>query len=87
MVGTSGTHPLIEGVSTLELAPGKGVPFRVERGQVLAEAAGESILALVQFGGGEVLVMADLGLLNLGERGGLNNLAFWKNLAQYALER
>jgi 7,8-dihydropterin-6-yl-methyl-4-(beta-D-ribofuranosyl)aminobenzene 5'-phosphate synthase len=83
----NGHHPLMEGISTLELLEGNGVPFRLAEGQSLAQAGGEPVVALVDYGhtGGQVLVLADLGIL--GSRGEPHNLTFWQNLAQYARSR
>jgi hypothetical protein len=83
-----GRSPLIEGVVHLELAPGNGVPFDVDGGvdaQVLALAGGEPVVALVDYGLGQVLVLADLGILG-ADWGGPDNLPFWQNLARYARE-
>jgi len=82
---TGGESPLVEGIEALELARGNGVPFSLARGQVLAQADGELAVALVDHGqgGGQVLVLADVGML--GHHGGEpTNLSFWRNLARYA---
>jgi hypothetical protein len=77
-----GPHVLSAGVSRLRLASGNGVPFSITEGQVLATAGGNA-MALVSRGGGEVLILADLGIL--GNSGGQPyNLTFWRNLARYA---
>jgi len=59
------------------------VPFRLEQGQVLARVAGQPAAALVAHGRGEVLALADLGILGAGP-GNPPNLRFWQNLARYA---
>jgi hypothetical protein len=71
-------------MSTLELFEGNGVPFTLAGGQVLAQASGEPVVALVDHGdaGGQVLVLADMGILASG-----GNLTFWRNLARYARSR
>jgi hypothetical protein len=82
-----GEHPLMAGVSDLELIEGNGLPFTLVEGQVLAQAGGEPVVALLDYGdaGGQVLALADLGIL--GNRGEAHNLTFWGNLAQYARSR
>ena len=80
-----GENPLVEGVEALELAEANGVPFSLTEGQVLAQAEGELAAALVEHGqgGGQVLVLADVGMLGHDE-GEPTNLSFWRNLARYA---
>ena len=83
---TEGQSPLVEGIAALDLAPGNGVPFRLgdaAAGQILAEADGELAVALVDHGQGQVLVLADVGILG-ADWGGPDNLPFWQNLARYA---
>jgi hypothetical protein len=85
---TEGRSPLVDGVVYLDLAAGNGVPFRIDEtadAQVLALAGGEPVMALVNHGLGEVLVLADLGILG-ADWGGPDNLPFWQNLARYARE-
>ena len=82
---TSGSHALLQGVSELQMAPSNGVPFVMRAGQVLARTGSQAAVALVDSGsaGGQVLVLADLGML--GSSGGQPaNLQFWRNLARYA---
>jgi hypothetical protein len=83
-----GEHPLIEGVTTLTLAEENGIPFTLDEApgaQVLAEMDGEPVVALVGYGhaGGQVLVLADVGILGTSWEGP-DNLPFWQNLAVYA---
>ncbi len=82
-----GKHPLMEGVTSLELAQGNGIPFTLDGGETLAYAEGEPVVALVAYrdAGGQVLALADIGIL--GSSGELHNLIFWQNLAQYARSR
>jgi hypothetical protein len=82
---TSGGHVLIQGVSELQMVPGNGVPFSVRAGQVLASAGSQAVVALVGSGsaGGQVLVLADLGILGSAAAQPAN-LQFWRNLARYA---
>ncbi len=77
-------HPLVKGVQELELAPGNAVPFHNNEGRVLATADGMRAVVLVDYGGGggQVLVLGDVGMLGTGGR--MQNLAFWRNLAEYA---
>ena len=88
---TEGDHPLVKGLDTLELGVDNGVPFDMSQeieGQVLALADGAPALALVDVGdaGGQVLVLADVGILTAGWTDP-HNLPFWKNLAGYARSR
>jgi hypothetical protein len=80
---TEGEHPLLVGVPSLTLVRDNGIPFDVTDGQVLAQAGGKSVVALVDHGQGQVLVLADLSILG-SEWGPPANLQFWRNLAQYA---
>jgi hypothetical protein len=84
-VQTEGENPLVEGIAALELAEANGVPFSLTEGQVLAQADGELAVAWVDYGqgGGQVLVLADVGMLGHDE-GEPTNLPFWLNLARYA---
>jgi hypothetical protein len=88
---TKGDHPLVEGVQHLELGLDNGIPFSLAdetRAEILAQAGGEWAVALVDFGdsGGQVLVLADVGILTTAW-GEPKNLPFWQNLAQYARTR
>jgi hypothetical protein len=84
-------HPLVQGITYLELAQDNAVPFSFEQGQTLAWADGEPAIALLDYGdaGGQVLVLADVGLLGAGtERfasgwGGAPNTPLWQNLARW----
>ena len=82
---TEGEHSLVEGIEALELAEDNGVPFSLTEGQVLARVDGEGAVALVDYGegGGQVLVLADVGMLG-ADGGEPTNLPFWLNLARYA---
>lgn len=87
----SGSHPLVEGTSYLEMITDNGHPFTVSdtsKGQDLARAGGESVIRLVEHGdaGGQVLALADVGLLG-NDGGAPQNLRFWQNLALYARSR
>jgi hypothetical protein len=83
-----GRHPLIDGIQTLNLIAGNGVPFELvgdDTSQVLARAGEDIAVALVGYGaaGGEVLVLSDVAMLGSDWRGP-TNLPFWRNLARYA---
>jgi len=78
----SGTHALLQGVTTLELAAGNGVPFTVAGGQVLARAGTQPALALAG-AGGNVLVIGDVGMLGSAQTQSVN-LPFWRNLGRWA---
>jgi hypothetical protein len=82
------SHPLVERVSYQELLPGNSVPIQMEEGQVLAWADGKIVIGLVDHGhaGGQVLALADLGLLG-NDAGMPRSLRLWQNLAQYARTR
>jgi hypothetical protein len=73
------------------MAMNNGVPFTMQTGETLAEAGGEPAIGLVDYGeaGGQVLVLADVGMLGFAglappER---DNLPFLRNLARYARDR
>lgn len=85
---TVGEHPLMRGAGSLAMIAGNTVPFTMAEGLVLAEAAGQPAAGLVGYGtaGGEVLVLADIGMLQplsmLPPE--VDNLGFLRNLAAYA---
>lgn len=84
-----GDHPLVAGIYSLEMGDGNGIPFELDpdaTAQVLAEIDGEPIVALLDYGRGQVLALADVGILTSGW-GESHNLVFWQNLGRYALER
>jgi hypothetical protein len=88
---TDGEGPLTAGLEHLELADGNGVPFSIDgagQAQVLAQVEGAPAAALLSYGeaGGEVLALADVGMLG-AEWGQPANLGFWQNLAVYAGSR
>jgi len=89
--GTEGGHQLVQGVPSLALAANNSVPFvldRVAGGEILARAGGELNVALVDYGsgGGQVLALADVGVLAT-DGGQPANLDFWLGLATYARSR
>jgi hypothetical protein len=85
---TRGTSPLVAGVASLALAAGNSVPFTFTGGESIAHVGAQNVAALLRPGGGrgEVLVLADLGILGAGT-GDPVNLRFWRNLASYARGR
>ncbi len=89
-VQTEGDHPLVEGVELLELAGANGLPFTLVpdlQAQVLARAEGGLVAALVDHrDAGQVLVLADVGILNTASPEPIN-LPFWRNLTAYARAR
>jgi hypothetical protein len=78
-------HPLTAGLYDLSLLGENGVTFRMDEGQELADAWGDPAAALVDHGVGQVLVLADIGILD--DTGGQPNLPFWLNLAAYVRSR
>jgi hypothetical protein len=74
-------HPLMNQQTVASIYQNR-VAFSIETGQTLAETRGGPVIALVDHGdaGGQVLVVADLGVFYDAE----NNLRLWRDLAQYA---
>jgi hypothetical protein len=81
-------HALVEFVQYLEFYEGNGVPLAMDAGQVLAQISQAPAVGLVEYGdaGGEVLALADFGILHV-HHAASQNLAFLRNLARYARER
>jgi Peptidase family M28 len=77
-------HPLMAGAGYLTQFGGNGVPIRMNSGLVLARAGGMAAIGLLDYGslGGQVLVIADLGLLQADDHA--KNMIFIQNLAHYA---
>jgi hypothetical protein len=65
-----------------------GVPFTMQTGDALAEVSGRPAVGLVDYGeaGGQVLVLADVGILGFAarEQPERDNFNFLRNLARYA---
>jgi hypothetical protein len=78
-----GAHPLTVGVPLLRIVDGNGVRFTADTGQTLAGVGSDPAVAIVAHGAGEVVVLADLGILGNREDPP-PNLGFWRNLADYA---
>jgi hypothetical protein len=81
-------HPLTANASYLTMYDGQGIPFRMKTGLELMRAAGRPIVGLVDYGnqGGQILVIADLGILQVDSKGA-KNIEFLKNIARYASAR
>jgi hypothetical protein len=81
-------HPLMERQSSLTLIHNNGVPFTMQTGETLAEVDGTPAVGLVDYGeaGGQVLVLADVGILGFAgfEPPERDNFYFLRNLARYA---
>ncbi len=84
-------HPLMEGQSSLALLADNAVPFTMQAGDTLADAGGDPVVGLVNYGkaGGQVLVLADVGILSLAGSAPPegDNLPFLRDLARYARTR
>lgn len=88
---TEGDHPLVGGLKMLELGPDNGTPYTLSSGlaaEVLAWVRSDPVVTLLDHGlqGGQVLVLADVGILTSGWSEP-HNLRFWQNLARFAHER
>jgi pimeloyl-ACP methyl ester carboxylesterase len=85
---TQEKHPLTEEQVGLALIQDNGVPFTMQSGETLAQVNGRPAVGLVEYGeaGGQVLVLADLGILGFAGPGPSegDNLGFLRNLARYA---
>jgi hypothetical protein len=83
-------HPLTQGSPILGMIVDNGVPITLTDGLVLAETRGRTAAGLIGYGGagGEVLVLADLGMLQPVQfmPPQTDNLNFFRNLAAYARE-
>jgi hypothetical protein len=81
-------HPLILDATYLTFRGENAVAFTMKSGMELAQSAGNPIIGLVDFGeqDGQVLVIAELGILQADGSGG-KNLEFLKNIAHYARTR
>ncbi len=84
IVRAAAEHPLMEEAGYLTQFPDNGVPFQMKSGQVLARSGGMPVIGLLDVGerGGQVLVIADLGLVQADDDA--RNLNFIRNLARYA---
>jgi Zn-dependent M28 family amino/carboxypeptidase len=83
-----GEHLLTQDTAGLIMIPGNGVHFTMTDGQVLAKADGQPAAGLIDYGtaGGQVLVLADVGMLGLAQLVApeTDNLGFLRHLAAYA---
>jgi hypothetical protein len=84
-------HPLVENLTALTLIADNGVPFKMENGQALALSGDIPVVGLVEHGenGGQVLVLADVGILGFAgaEEPPRDNFNFLRDLARYARGR
>jgi hypothetical protein len=84
-------HPLTAKLNGLRMIAQNGLPILYQAGEMLTELGGQAALVLVNYGeaGGQVLVLSDLGSLDLYDFGHRekDNLTFLRNLAGYARER
>jgi hypothetical protein len=78
-------HPLTLDASYLTLNGNNAVAFGMQAGLTLIRGAGRPLVGLVDFGtrGGQVLVIAELGLIQ-NSSVGAKNTQFLKNIAHYA---
>jgi hypothetical protein len=81
-------HPLTEDATYLSYYEYNGVRFSMQDGIELVSAAGSPIVGLVDYGnkGGQILVIADIGILQ-GDSNGTKNMDFLMNIAEYAKTR
>ena len=77
-------HPLMSEAGYLTQFGWNGVPIRMNSGLVLARSGGNAVIGLLDYGnlGGQVLVVADLGLLQADDDA--RNMNFIQNLAHFA---
>ncbi len=77
-------HPLTEKAGYLTQFGENGVPIRMKSGLALARAEGNTAVGLLDYGslGGQVLAIADIGLLQADDDA--RNLRFIQNLAHFA---
>jgi hypothetical protein len=85
-IQTRGRHALINKLSVLKGYDDNGIPFTIDKGDVLAQMNGAAVLGLVEHGDGEVVILADVGFFGT-DWDGLDNLPFWENLAEHARSR
>jgi hypothetical protein len=78
-----GTHPLVQGVSSLAVVEDNVVRFTAVGDQPLARSGLTTVAASVTVDDGEVIILGDVGILGAGPGEALN-LQFWRNLASYA---
>jgi hypothetical protein len=88
IVTPAAEHPLTKNAEYLSFYNGNNVPFTMESGTVLFRTATSPIVGLVDYGkkGGQLLIIADPGLLQL-DRNGVKNLELLQNIASYAGSR
>ena len=80
-------HPLILNASYLTLQGDYAVAFSMKKGLTLVNAvSSRPLIGLVDYGSGQVLVIAEVSLIQ-DSSGGARNMQFLKNLAHYAMTR
>jgi GNAT superfamily N-acetyltransferase len=84
-------HPLTEDLFSLRMIANNGLPISLQAGETLAGVGDLAALGLVDYGGagGQVLIMSDLGSLDLYDfrEHEIDNFAFLRDLARYAGDR
>jgi hypothetical protein len=86
---TVGDHALVDGVDVLTMIEGNGVSLTVEGSFDALARSGADLSAVrldVGDSGGEVIGLADIGLL-ISRGGEPTNFRFWQNLVDYARNR
>jgi hypothetical protein len=81
-------HPLTQNAEYLSYYNGNNVQFSMESGTVLFQTASSPVVGLADYGrkGGQILIIADPGILQL-DKNSVKNLEFLKNIASYAHSR
>jgi hypothetical protein len=84
-----GENPLMANVPSLVLSGNNAVPFTMETGEVIADSMGKTAAGLIDFGKGQVLVLADVSILDFVrlEPAAQDNYQFLQNIAQYIISR
>ena len=82
-------NPLMKEVAYLELLEGNAIPFTMKTGEDLAKSNDQTVVGLVRYGdkGGQVIILADVGIMYFAKMGAPYNQPFWQNLADYACWR
>jgi hypothetical protein len=80
---TTGDHPLTRDVASIQMIEDNGHRFTVDHGETIAVVGSSAAAAILTHGAGEVLVLADLGMLGAYEDPPANR-RFWTNLGRYA---
>jgi hypothetical protein len=80
------SNPLMKEVVYLELMEGNAIPFTMKTGESLAKSNDQIVVGLVKYGdkGGQVIILADVGIMYFAKMGMPYNQPFWQNMADYA---